>query len=53
MKTILTCFDVTSSSNRNVAIERIDTPSENLLKLHVEMIRMCILVIKHYNFNWV
>ena len=49
----LTCFEFTSSSNRNVTVVGIDTPSENLRKLHVEMIWMCVIVIKHYNFNQV
>ena len=47
----LTCFEVTSSSNCNVAVVRIDTQNENLRKLHVEMIWMCVIVIKHYNYN--
>ena len=46
-----TCFNVMSSGNRNVSVMRIDTPSENLRKLYVEMIWICVIAIKHYNFN--
>ena len=38
MKTTLTCFKVASSSNRNVAVVPINSQSENLRKLHEEMI---------------
>ena len=40
----------TSSSNRNVAVVRIYTPSENLRKLHEETIWMCVIDINHYHF---
>ena len=51
MKTTQTCFEVVSSRNPNVAVVRIYTQSENLRKLHDEMIWMCIIDIKYYHFN--
>ena len=48
-----TSFDATSTSNRNVAIVRINihVSSENLRKLHEEIILMSVIDINHYNFK--